>query len=144
SLVAMYKAAIGKRNTDFYLRYFTARDVGGSFLSWNWTAFLFGPWWYFHRKLVGWGLAFLLLGGIGKSFDKAFDWTFAQSPHSAQLWPYYALFLAVWLLPSSMVANGLYHRKVKKLIAEARVAALQPADQIRLLEKRGGVLKVSP
>src|SRR3989442_6901167 len=38
TLDAMYRAVIGPKHTDIYLRYFAKRDAGGGFVSWNWPA----------------------------------------------------------------------------------------------------------
>lgn len=127
----MYRAAIGPRNTSYYLERFSRMDArGGSDVLWNWSAFFFTGTWALYRKLYGaffalWGWA-LFCGLLEKA--------------GADLWA--AILGIASMLVSGSYANAIYRHKVQRMIVES-VGTSQnrrdAPDALRDLEKKGGV-----
>jgi uncharacterized membrane protein (DUF485 family) len=138
---ALYRAIIGPKHTDYYLRYFAQRDAGGSWVSWNWPGFLFQFWWGLYRKL--WGFAFgaaivvivldfllalvvgYIAGALGASPEFIGSWGLS-----------FAISVIAALFPG-VVSNEFYHRKARRLIG--RTAHLtDPQARLQELARRGG------
>jgi cell division protein FtsN len=71
----LYRAAIGPRGQDYYLRHFARFDgEGKAGTSWNWAAYWTTFNWLLYRRMWGWALAYvaallglaLLIFGVGK------------------------------------------------------------------------------
>lgn len=99
----LYRAAIGPRAQDYYLRHFARFDSEGKTgSSWNWAAYWTTFNWLVYRKMWGWALAYvaalmglaLLVFGVGKL-------VFNYSDTSAVL-------LSLFLLAAAFVLPGLY------------------------------------
>ncbi len=106
-----YEAAIGERNQSYYLSKFENFDTQGPGLhaSWNWAAFFFTGFWALYRKMYGWFFAWILFAAVVRvALDSP---TWSSSALSV---------LSVATISFSIVANSLYHQKVK-----ARIAASQ-------------------
>ena len=99
----LYRAAIGPRGQDYYLRHFARFDGDGrSGASWNWAAYWTTFNWMAYRKMWGWLMAYvgallgllLLIFGVGKLMV-------GYSDSSAAL-------LSLALLTAAFVVPGLY------------------------------------
>ncbi len=99
----LYRAAIGPRAQDYYLRHFARFDgEGKAGSSWNWAAYWTTFNWLVYRRMWGWALAYvgalmglaLLVFGVGKL-------VFNYSDTSAVL-------LSLFLLAAAFVLPGLY------------------------------------
>lgn len=71
----LYRAAIGPRSQDYYLRHFMKFDANGkTSATWHWPAYWSTVNWLIYRKMWGWALAYvaallglaLLIFGVGK------------------------------------------------------------------------------
>jgi cell division septation protein DedD len=100
---ALYRAAIGPRGQDYYLRHFTRFDADGKAgTSWNWAAYWSTFNWLVYRKMGARALAYLgtllacalLVFGLGKVVLNYSDAT--------------AILLALALLTAAFVVPGLY------------------------------------
>lgn len=125
----LYRAFIGKKRTDYYLKHFAAFDEqgGGFYPSWNWAAFFFSAFWVQYRKLYGlfWTLllvALLALTAIGRSFEILG-----------------VTFLVACLIGLGAYANAFYYRRTKKIISKAHTASVDPQKLLRYLGSRGGI-----
>jgi Protein of unknown function (DUF2628) len=130
---ALYRAAIGPRNTDFYLSKFRRFDEpGSSKLSWNWPAFFFFVGWFAYRRMfLEWGLyclvipiAMRLAAGIASR---------AVGLHTGHL-IYDAASLAYAFLVIPLYANAMYWRAVRRRIDSVKREVDSPANQMAVLE----------
>jgi hypothetical protein len=127
--VDLYKAAIGEKNTTYYLTKFEQFDQQGPGLkaSWNWPAFFLVGFWALYRKMYGWFFAIWgisILAGIAEKID--------QTGLSA------VFFLGLWIA-FSIYANALYHGKVRKKIEAARLTLRDESRLLSYLRQAGGV-----
>jgi cell division protein FtsN len=99
----LYRAAIGPRGQDYYLRHFMRFDANGkTSATWHWPAYWSTVNWLIYRRMWGWALAYVaaLLGlalvifGVGKLLFSYSDAT--------------ALLLFLVLLTGAFVLPGLY------------------------------------
>lgn len=99
----LYRAAIGPRGQDYYLRQFTRFDANGKAgTSWHWPAYWSTFNWLVYRRMWGWALAYagallglaFLIFGVGKLLFNYSDAT--------------ALLLFLLLLTVAFVWPGLY------------------------------------
>lgn len=54
-------ATVVRTNIPFYLKKFKKMDAPKRRLSWNWGAFIFGPYWYFYRRMSKYGGIFMAI-----------------------------------------------------------------------------------
>ncbi len=99
----LYRATIGPRGQDYYLRHFARFDgEGKAGSSWNWAAYWSTFNWLVYRRMWGWALAYvaalfgtaLLIFGVGKLLLNYSDTS--------------ALLLFLLLLTVAFVVPGLY------------------------------------
>lgn len=99
----LYRAAIGERSQDYYLRHFSRFDgEGKAGTSWNWAAYWTTFNWLVYRRMWGWALAYvaaliglaLLVFGVGKLVLNYSDTS--------------AILLSLLLLTAAFVVPGLY------------------------------------
>lgn len=127
ALDALYTAAIGDKNTDYYLEDFASRDGGGSGKRWHWpTLFLTGLWLAYRKQWLYFSLyavLTLLLGRVADAVDS------------------YAI-LTGWLLllfiGPPLLANQLYYRHVRARLAEAQAHSPNFEEQLTFLRRKGG------
>jgi len=140
----LYRAAIGARAQDYYLRHFARFDGDGKAgTSWNWAAYWSTLNWLVYRRMWGWALAYvaavlglvLLIFGVGKL-------VLAYSDTSAWLL-FLGLLTAAFVVPG-LYANAWYYtycnekitaalRSTHEIKEAATVLAAQAPDQRRLL-----------
>lgn len=123
-----YKAAIGPKNTDFYLSRFSHFDSGNARASWNWPAFFVTFWWLLYRKMwLSASLYIICFVVVVVILDKL-----TSSPLNA----YLALSGIFLWIPIS--ANALYHRHLKKLILFATTRFGNNEGDLKLIASKGG------
>ncbi|MCR9276528.1 MAG: DUF2628 domain-containing protein [Pseudomonadaceae bacterium] len=115
---ALFAAAIGTRNTGYYMNYFERADNRGyAPISWNWPVLFFGLFWLLYRRQYTWaGISVLfsmslglLAGGIaGAGYEQIGNWLY-----SAGL----IAFLGVYL---PLHANGIYYRWCRTIVDTAK------------------------
>ena len=135
---ALWTAAIGK-NAPYYLsRFARFEQVGASRVSWNWPALFVSSLWALYRKSWAAATLFFLLPFLVAT---AAGVLVAIGPHEEP--PVYGLvvyglaILVSWLIPP-VFANGLYYRRIRALVKDAKAAPLHILGQIALLSERGG------
>ncbi len=130
----LYKAIIGKEQTDYYLNRFASFDAwgGGFYPSWNWAAFFFGPCWVQYRKLYGlfWVLLLIFLLGL--------------IAISRSLEILGITFYVACLIGLGAYANAFYYRRTKKIIAKAYSQQPDPQKLLSHLRSTGGVDGTNP
>jgi hypothetical protein len=139
---ALYRAAIGTPNQNYYLSYFHRADGRGyPPIAWHWPVLFLGLFWFLYRKqyrfaLIVFGLPYLAIVVAG-AIESAV-------PGIGQPLLYTMLlgFAAVWL---PLHANGIYYRWVRAEIDAARAAFPgQLQQQLAHLEARGGTNRQLP
>lgn len=124
----LYKAAVGSRSQDYYLRQFARFDLAGKTgATWHWPAFLSTLNWLAWRGMWSAALLFatlclslgLLVFGIGRL---VFD--FSASSEVTLL----ALCLALMFVLPGLFGNAVYYRFTKRRI-EAALAAAATVDE---------------
>jgi hypothetical protein len=157
AMTALYRAAIGPINSDYYLPLFTRFEAaGGAGLSWNWAASVYTLNWMIFRRL--WWAALIYVAalltvllvwlGLGPVF---LNWSSA----SEALWRL-ACLIVVFVLPG-LLGNALFHAKTHKdmSLAISATHTLQEACEqlsqqassrqrfIRLLSVNSGLVAVA-
>lgn len=128
SMDALYKAAIGEKNTSYYLPLFKKFDTQGKkhYFGWNWPAFIFTLPWMLYRKMYLWASIFVA------TFTLLNIYIHPAEPSSLT----YVWFMAAFF---SLFANSEYHKLIKKRISQAQLAFSTEEQMQRCLQKVGGV-----
>ncbi len=128
-----YEAAIGYKNTDYYLAYFNRFDLQGSSISWNWPAFFISFYWLLYRKMWVWALLYFLapifiaIGGIIlASFSELVSGMLSI-----------ASFVAIFIL-FPMYANALYYWHSRKKILKVKRFSEDTEKNLRRMTAEGG------
>jgi cell division protein FtsN len=117
----LYRAALGPRAQDYYLRQFARFDgEGRAGASWNWAAYWATLNWLIYRRMWGWALAYvaalaglaLLIFGVGKLL---LDYS-ATSAWLLLL----ALLTAAFVVPGLYANAWLYHHLNERISAALR------------------------
>lgn len=138
-----YKAIIGPRNQDYYLRHFARFDAKGrAGPSWHWPAFFVTFWWLLYRKLWLYALIYFFLPAaasfvIGFLYGIAGDYA---DTSAGVLWLLYSV--AIVFLPP-IYANALYYWYCRRRIRDARAASTGSDKQLAVLSALGGTSNVS-
>jgi len=110
------------------------------YVGFNWWAFVFGPLWFVYRKLYISALVVWLLGFvvpfIALVIIAIVDQTFSESMVTPAS---YLVLFGVLRPVVGAVANGLYLRKVRNIIASADSVSLVGSQRSDFLKKRGGM-----
>lgn len=108
-------AAVVRTNTPFYLRAFKKMEHKNRKISWNWSAFFFGPYWCFFRRMSKLGVVFLSVQLIAQIV--------IQAVFSSQLTQFYALiegaFTAETLNSPFFYTNMEHIQKVMELARQS-------------------------
>ncbi len=128
-----YKAAIGPKNTDYYLSHFQRFDNNERAATWNWSAFFLAFPWLLYRKMWCWAIAYCLLPLTILLFNTVVSGSakVAAGPISIL-----CLLAAVFGLP--MYANALYHQRIKKQILEVKAIPGDEQTRLQWLARQGG------
>lgn len=123
----LYRAAIGPRGQDYYLRQFMRFDAeGGAGASWHWPAYCCTFNWFVYRKMWGWALGYvaavlglvLLIFGVGKL---VFDYS-----DTSALLLFLGLLTAAFVVPA-LYANAWFYRHCTERIT----AALRSTGEVK-------------
>jgi Tfp pilus assembly major pilin PilA len=138
--VEYVEAAIGPRNTDYYLHKFERFGSGGGYASWNWPAFFVPLLWMLYRKMWGWAALYFFAAPF--ALTMLFAILFVVLPEAAAAavgWTVCVGFLFV-VLP--MYANALYYHTCQGRIAEAKKFRVERRRQLERLWNMGGTSSV--
>lgn len=132
----LYRAAIGPRGQDYYLRQFTRFDVAGKTgASWHWAAYWSTFNWLVYRKMWGQALAYLaavlgmalLVFGVGKLLLNYSDTTGLLL---------FLAFLTVAFVVPGLYANAWYYNFCNEKISAALRATQEVKDACELLAEQ--------
>ena len=118
-MAELYKAAIGPRGQDYYLRHFAKFDADGKTgATWHWPAYWSTLNWLIYRKMWGWALVYgaallglaLVVFGVGKL-------VFNYSDSTGLL--LFLLFLTAAFVLPGLYANAWYYTYCSEKISAA-------------------------
>jgi hypothetical protein len=140
--VPLWTAAIGPKNTDYYLKRFEAQLTRGRRSSWNWAALIMTTPWLVYRRMPGWALAYLIAPWVVApllSFTVAIVARYVGS-----LGTMLALQLLIiaaglsFLLIPPIAANSIYFKHCLELIQEEAFHAEDRDALLRQVAEAGG------
>ncbi len=132
----LYRATIGPRAQDYYLRHFARFDgEGKAGSSWNWAAYWTTFNWLVYRRMWGWALAYvaalfgtaLLIFGVGKLLLN-------YSDTSALL--LFLLLLTVAFVVPGLYANAWFYTHCNEKIAAALRTSPEVKDAATVLSRQ--------
>lgn len=135
---ALYRAVIGPKNQDYYLRHFARFDRdGGISATWHWPAFFVTFYWFLYRKMwihaaVYFFLPYLVmfaLGMVGGVLGESGASTIGIA---------YLVYLAATFLIPPMYANALYYKHCKEKISDTSLTTHDYQRQLGELSGKGG------
>ncbi len=144
----LYKAILGPKNQDYYLRYFLRCDRNGrAGPSWHWPAFFATVLWLIYRKmwlnaLLFYSLAYWLLLNLESIAVRIAQAVSGELSNTAVGGIYLAcvfmLVAAGWIAPA-IFANALYYRHCRRKISEAVTSSPDAERRLGELDREGGV-----
>ena len=139
----IYRAIIGSKNQDGYLRQFARFDREGRIsVSWHWPAFVVTFGWLIYRKMWGFAVIYVFLryaapiaiekavGVAGETGDVILGSALS------------VLYVALFLMPP-MYANALYYFHCKMKISNTIESRDEIQAQVTALSKKGGTSTVA-
>lgn len=133
-----YKAIVGPKNQDYYLRHFSRFDSNGKVgVSWHWPACFVPIYWSLYRKMWLNALLFCLRPLLVLIPLKIVAVVAGGSEGTVLGIAYAVCLVAIFLFPP-MYANGLYYKHCKKKISEARASSSDFQRQIGEISAKGG------
>ena len=132
----LYKAFIGPKNQDYYLKRFAEFDAQGKpGATWHWPAFFITFYWMLYRKMWLPAILYFLspylimspIGIVG-----------AVTKSDELIGLGYLAWLAAMFIWPPLFANSLYYKRCKKKIAEALASSSDPQHQLGELTGKGG------
>lgn len=156
-------AAYVQTGANRYIPKFYAMEKAGKKVQWNWSAFLFTPYWFFYRKVYAAGAVFLVLGLLVSLFSatprfqeayvsvynaqmQLYSGEMSEAAYMETAQAFFALPETIGFLAGNLVlhiaaglsANWFYKRKVQKDIAALRAHTENPESYRLGLLRRGG------
>ena len=104
-----------KKNKEYYIPVFHKLKTTGKYVSWNWPAFLAGPYWMIYRKLYLWAAGFILVSLLLMMEGAG---------------------ILLYVL-SGLFGNYIYMKHIDDLAAQAKI--LPYNEQAGFIRKKGGV-----
>ena len=135
------EAAIGPRNTDYYLRKFERFASGGGYASWNWPAFFVPLLWMLYRKMWPWAALYFFGAPVLLSF--VFLILFLVLPETPAAVVGWTVWLVAIFIVLPMYANALYYHTSRGRIAEAKRYRVERRRQLERLWNMGGTSNVA-
>jgi len=132
----LYKAILGPKNQEYYLRHFRRFDSDGTTSnSWHWPALFVTLYWLLYRKMWLNALAYFLLPiilivllVIGAS---------AGMSGNAIVGASVLFYVFTWLLPP-LYANAIYYKHCQRIIKKTRSSSLDLPGLLGGLSRKGG------
>ncbi|MBE6887329.1 MAG: DUF2628 domain-containing protein [Ruminococcaceae bacterium] len=112
-------AELIRKNKEYYIPVFHKLKSEGKYVSWNWPAFLAGPFWMVYRKLYLWAAGFMLVSLL-LMIEGA------------------GILLHVL---AGLFGNYIYMKQIDDLTAQSKI--LSSNEQAEFVRKKGGVNTVA-
>ena len=137
-----WRAAIGPKNTDYYLSRFEARHASGAAARWHWPAFFVTFYWLLYRKLWGWALLYFIAPYI-VLFMLGILAAVAGDSGARFVGPLWILATLGFFVGPPLVANQVYFARCRALIERQRSVARSREHLLAQVEARGGTSHVA-
>jgi Tfp pilus assembly protein PilE len=137
-----YKAALGPKNQEYYLRQFARFDAEGKAgATWHWPAFFVTFYWLLYRKMWLFALAYFVIPYL---FFGLMGATAGVTNGSSNILvgTVYLLYIACFLFLPPMYANALYYNHCKKQIAATKASTTDVQRQLGELAGKGGTSNI--
>lgn len=135
---AYYKAVLGPKNQDYYLRRFARFDADGkTSASWHWPAFFITFYWFLYRKMWLAALGYFVLPYLFAGLMGAAAGARNVSANLL-LGAGYFLYAAGMLFLPPLYANSLYYNHCRKRISAVKASAADVQSQLAELSRKGG------
>lgn len=136
NLTEQYKAVVGPKNQDYYLKRFARFDKNGEAgISWHWPAFFITLYWLLYRKMWLYALIYFIapyvVGGVLGVMAAA-----SEGSGLVKMLTFF-VYLAYFVVPP-LYANALYYRHCHKKIEAAESSTNDPQRQLGELTAVGG------
>ena len=126
-----YKAVIGPKNQEYYLRHFERfDDAGKAGATWNWSAALFSFFWFIYRRMWLLALGYVVAANV---LTTILILLFGEAGN--------LLGLAAQMALPGMFANALYYRHCTRMMAAAEASGGDLQSQLVTLAGKGGTGK---
>lgn len=139
---ALWAAAIGPKNTDYYLPRFEAQLTRGRRARWNWAGMFITLPWLLYRKMSGLALGYLIAPFVLGPIVAVFIQVVGRHAHGAV--PVLLIQLLIiafgvswWVVPA-MAANSAYFHHCRALIQRESIRAVSRDDLLQRVAKAGG------
>jgi len=143
SQTELYKAVVGSKNQDYYLRHFSRFEgQGKTGTSWHWPAFFLTFYWLLYRKM--WRQALLYFFAPYLVLILIFALSALAGKVSANVMGIAngVFFISMFVLPP-IYANAFYFRHCKNKIAEAAASSPDLQNQLGALSSKGGTSRIA-
>lgn len=140
---AYYKAALGPKNQDYYLRQFARFDADGKVsATWHWPAFFMTFFWLLYRKMWLVALAYFIVPYLFLALVGTIAGVTSGSANIMGGAGYLLYWTGIVFLPP-MYANTLYYNHCKKQISAARASTADVQRQLGDLSGKGGTSNIA-
>lgn len=140
---AYYKAALGPKNQDYYLRQFARFDADGRVsATWHWPAFFMTLWWLLYRKMWLVALSYFIVPYLFLWLMGTIAGVASGSANIMGGAGYLLYWAGIVCLPP-MYANALYYNHCKKRISAARASTADVQRQLGDLSGKGGTSNIA-
>jgi Tfp pilus assembly major pilin PilA len=133
-----WEAAVGYKNTDYYLTQFQKFANSGVSASWNWPAFFITFYWLLYRKMWLYALAFFIFPYILLILFGIILGMSGSDPSSLIAGIFWLLYIGISFILIPIYANGIYYRRVENKIAAVKVGSADNEKRLRILSAKGG------
>ncbi|MDP1995935.1 MAG: DUF2628 domain-containing protein [Gallionella sp.] len=139
---AYYKAALGPKNQDYYLRQFARFDADGKVsATWHWPAFFMTFCWLLYRKMWLVALTYFIAPYLFLWLIGAIAGMASGSANIMGGAGYLLYLIGIVCLPP-MYANALYYNHCKKRISAVRASSADMQRQLGELSGKGGTSNI--
>ena len=137
-----YRAVVGPKNQDFYVKRFERFDaLGTSGPTWHWPAFFVTFYWFLYRKMWVNALIYFISPYVITFVGGFLAATAGTAATGLALFLYGAYLLGIFVvLP--MYANALYYRHCKSIIAATKASTPNEQRLLGELSDKGGTSNI--
>lgn len=143
SLDEVYKAVVGPKNQDYYLRHFSRFDRNNKVgATWHWPAFFASFYWFLYRKMWLNALIYFFLPYLVVILFAVIA-AVTGGPINTTVSVGYVLYFACVFLLLPMYANAFYYKHCKKKILRANTSSQDFQRQLGELSAKGGTSSIA-
>lgn len=138
-----YKAALGPKNQEYYLKQFARFDADGKVsATWHWPALFVTFYWMLYRKMWLYALIYFFFPYVFFGLTGT-PTGLTNGSANIPIGAAYLLYIAGILLLVPMYANALYYYHCKKQIAATKASTTDVQRQLGELAGKGGTSSIA-